>query len=126
MSDDLGKYLIAAFVLALAFLAWRAWQVKQASPSWPYVMGEVTSSRPVSRQMNPAEPEGAQHEWMSEVRYRYSVNGQDHTGDRLRAFGRQNLTKEECVQELAPFPVGARVKVYYDPAKPGSSVLIPG
>jgi len=126
MSDDLGKVLLLAFVLVFGVLAWRAWEVKQASVQWPSVEGVMLVSQPRSQHLNSAEPEGAQHDWVSEVRYRYSVNGVSHTGDRLRAFGRRHMSREEAMQELAPFPVGAKVKVYFDPAKPDSSVLIPG
>jgi len=126
MSDDLGKVLLLAFVLVFGVLAWRAWEVKQASVQWPSVEGVMLVSQPRSQHLNSAEPEGAQHDWVSEVRYRYSVNGVSHTGDRLRAFGRRHMSREEAEQELALFPVGAKVKVYFDPAKPDSSVLIPG
>ena len=126
MSDDLGKILLLAIVLIAGFFAWRAWEVKQASPRWPSVEGVMLTSQPRAVHDNPAEPESAKHDWVSEVRYAYTVDGVSYTGDRLKAFGRRHMTKEEVLQELAPFPVGARVKVYHDPAKPGSSVLIPG
>ena len=126
MSDDLGKILLLAIVLIAGFFAWRAWEVKQASPRWPSVEGVVLTSQPRAVHDNPAEPESAKHDWVSEVRYAYTVDGVSYTGDRLQAFGRRHMTKQEVLQELAPFPVGARVKVYHDPANPGRSVLIPG
>lgn len=126
MSDDLGKILMLAIVLIAGFFAWRAWEVKQASPRWPSVEGVMLTSQPRAVHDNLAEPESAKHDWVSEVRYAYTVDGVSYTGDRLQAFGRRHMTKEEVLKELAPFPVGARVKVYHDPTKPGSSVLIPG
>jgi hypothetical protein len=126
MSDDLGKILLLAFVLVFGVLAWRAWEVKRASPSWPSVEGVMLVSQPRSANPNDAEPEHVRQDWFAEVRYRYTVNGVSHTGDRLRAFGRQHLMREDVLQELAPFPVGAKVKVYFDPARPERSVLIPG
>lgn len=126
MSDDLGKILLLAIVLIAGFFAWRAWEVKRASPQWPSVEGVMLTSQPRAVHDNPAEPESAKHDWVSEVRYAYTVDGVAHTGNRLQAFGRRHMTKEEVLKELAPFPVGARVKVFYDPAKPENSVLIPG
>lgn len=126
MSDDLGKILLLAIVLIAGFFAWRAWEVKRASPQWPSVEGIMLTSQPRALHANPAEPDGAKHDWVAEVRYAYTVNGVNFTGDRLQAFGRRYMTREEVLQELAPFPVGARVKVFHDPAKPGNSVLIPG
>lgn len=126
MPDQLGKVIIAAFLLAMAVLAWRAWQIKQASPRWPSVEGEVLVSRARPYNEQPYEPEAGKHDWMAEVRYRYSVNGVSHEGNRLQAFGRHYFSREEAEQALAPYPVGARVKVFHDPAHPDVSVLIPG
>lgn len=126
MPDQLGKYIVAAFVLAVCFLAWRAWQIKQASPGWPSVEGEITQSRARPFNEQSGEPEAAKNDWMAEVRFRYTVQGVTHEGQRLKAFGRHYLSREEAEQALAPYPVGARVPVFYDPARPDVSVLIPG
>ncbi len=126
MSDDLGKILLLAIVLIAGLFAWRAWEVKRNSPQWPSVEGVMLTSQPRAMHDNPAEPESAKHDWVAEVRYAYMVDGVSYTGDRLQAFGRRYMTKEEVQQELAPFRVGAHVKVFYDPARPQSSVLIPG
>ena len=126
MSDDLGKILLLAIVLIAGLFAWRAWEVKRQSPQWPSVEGVMLTSQPRALHDNPAEPESAKHDWVAEVRYAYMVNGVSYTGDRLQAFGRRYMTKEEVQQELAPFPVGAHIKVFYDPAQAQSSVLIPG
>lgn len=126
MSDDLGKILLLAIVLIAGLFAWRAWEVKRNSPQWPSVEGVMLTSQPRAMHDNPAEPESAKHDWVAEVRYAYMVDGVSYTGDRLQAFGRRYMTKEEVQQELAPFPVGAHIKVFYDPAQPQSSVLIPG
>jgi hypothetical protein len=126
MPDQLGKYIVAAFLLAIAFLAWRAWQIKQASPSWPSVEGEVIESRARPFNVQSGEPEAGKNDWMAEVRYRYSVAGQAHVGNRLQAFGRHYFSRTDAEQALAPFPVGARVRVFHDPDQPDVSVLIPG
>ena len=39
MSDDIGKYIVIGFVLLFGALAWRAWQIRQHSPEWAFVMG---------------------------------------------------------------------------------------
>lgn len=126
MSDELGKILLLAMVLIAGVFAWRAWEVKRASPQWPSVEGVMLTSQPRSLNDNPAEPEGAKHDWVAEVRYAYTVNGASYTGNRLQAFGRRYMTQDEVRRELAPFPVGARVKVFHDPDQPANSVLIPG
>jgi len=126
MPDDIGKYLIIALLAGFAFLTWRAWQIKQASPNWPFVEGEILAARARAHNETGDHRGTLKHEWFPEVRYRYTVNGVTYTGDRLRAFGQNHLDEQQALQELAPFPVGQKVKVYYDPSKPTSSVLIPG
>lgn len=126
MPDDLGKYLIIAFVLIVGVAAWRAWQIKEGSPNWPSVEGEMLEAR--ARQHNETGDQRGTptHHWFTEVRYRYTVNGITYTGDRLRAFGLNHFDEQQALTEIAPFQPGTKVKVYYDPAKPSSSVLIPG
>lgn len=126
MPDDLGKYLIIAFLLGLGYLAWHAWGVQRASPSWPFVEGEMLEARARARNETGDQSGVPTHEWFTEVRYRYTVDGVAYTGDRLRAFGRNHFDEQQAMDEIAPFQPGRKVKVYYDPAKPSSSVLIPG
>jgi hypothetical protein len=127
MSDEMGKLILIGVVLLLAVMGWRAWQIRQASPDWPHVMGTMESARAVARNETGDGSGTPMHMWHSEVRYRYSVGGQTYTGTRLRAFGRNHSSEAEALQELAPFITpGQAVKVYYDPAKPSVSVLIPG
>ncbi|MFT3857219.1 MAG: DUF3592 domain-containing protein [Aquabacterium sp.] len=126
MPDDIGKVLIAALVLGIAWLVWHSWRISQTSPAWPHVMGEMLEAR--ARAFNEIGDQSGTptHEWFTEVRYRYTVDGQTYTGTRLRAFGRRHMDEAQAQQEIAPFQPGTRVKVFYDPAKPASSVLIPG
>ena len=126
MSDEMGKLILIAVITLFAVLGWRAWQMRQASPQWPSVMGEMLSARAVARNETGDGSGHDMHMWHSEVRYRYVVQGQSYTGNRLRAFGYNHSSEAESLKELAPFPVGKPVKVYYDPAKPSVSVLIPG
>jgi hypothetical protein len=126
MPDDIGKYLLIAFIIGFGFLAWRSWQIKQASPTWPFVEGEMLESRVRAHNETGDQHGTLAREWFTEVRYRYTVDGVSYTGNRLRAFGPRHTDEQQALQELAPFPVGQKVKVYYDPAKPSSSVLIPG
>ncbi len=126
MPADLGKLLLIAVLALVAVLAWRAWQIKQGSPNWPHVMGEMLEARARARNETGDQRGTPTHDWFTEVRYRYTVNGQTYTGTRLRAFGLNHMDEASALHELAPFPKGQPVKVYYDPAKPSSSVLIPG
>ena len=61
------------------------------------------------------------------VRYRYEVDGQTLEGTCI-FFGGEQLahTSRVAASYLAPYKVGARVPVYYQPGKPEVSVLEPG
>jgi hypothetical protein len=126
MSDDFGKYVFAALALLFAVLVWRAWQVKQASPSWPSVQGQILVSKARARNETGDQRGTPTHDWFTEVSYRYTVDGVAYTGNTLRAFGRNHFSQDQAEAELAPFAVGQSVPVYYDPANPARSVLIPG
>ncbi|MES2091849.1 MAG: DUF3592 domain-containing protein [Pseudomonadota bacterium] len=126
MSDDLGKYLLIAFVMLFGALAWRAYQISRASPQWPTTEGEMLQSRPRSLHDSGDGAGTPSHEWDVDVLYRYSVNGIEYKNNRLQVFGRRYFSEQEALATLAPFPVGGKVKVFYDPGKPQSSVLIAG
>jgi len=126
MSEDFGKYLVLAIVLVVAVVAWRAFQMKAASPDWPWVMGEIVRAKPLPMSDNPFEQHHGTHKWDLDVRYRYSVLGQNYENGRIRAISPHYFDEQSALQALKDYPVGAQVKVYYDPARPDSSVLIPG
>jgi hypothetical protein len=122
----LEHLLLAAVAIVVAALAWHAWQIKRDSPVWPSVQGEILVSK-VAAQNETGDAHGTlSHHWRTEVQYRYQVQGITHTGNRIRAMGLNHFDEASAQAELAPFPVGARVPVYYRPESPGTSVLIPG
>ena len=118
--------LAPTLLLAIAAMAWWAWQIKRDSPTWPSVTGEITLSR--TRAMNETgDASGTlNHHWLAEVQYRYEVNGVRYQGSRIRAMGINHFDEASAQQELAPFAVGQRVPVYYRPDQPQVAVLIPG
>lgn len=91
MSDDIGKYIVIGFVLLFGVLAWRAWQIHQHSPEWPYVIGEVTLSRAYAQNDFGEDVGTPSHRWQTEVQYRYEVSGIPMTGKRLRALDRKSV-----------------------------------
>lgn len=126
MSDDIGRYIAGGLLLLFAILIWRAWEIRQASPQWPHVDGIIMKARVFQPHGVGGHEQVPGHDWMTEVQYQYQVNGATYTGNRIRAFGVRHFTEESAQTELKPFPAGATVPVYYDPANPKSSVLIPG
>ena len=60
------------------------------------------------------------------VRFRYFVDGVPHESGMLRPniVGTSFASHEEAANELAPFPVGAKVTAFVDDARPDKAFLI--
>jgi hypothetical protein len=125
MDTDWGKWIAGAIVAGMAFLMWRAYLDRQASPTWPSVTGHITDSRVVA-QNETNDGASFTREWRIDLNYRYTVGGQTYQGQRIRAMLPRFSTEAEALAVQQRFPAGAQVPVFYDPAKPGSSLLIPG
>lgn len=92
-----------------------------ASSDWPIVRGVIDSSWVESQ----ADSEGSTT-YDAEVVYRYTVEGVDHLGNRIR-FGEISTSDPGDAQEIVNrYPVDLEVAVYFDRADPGDSVLEPG
>lgn len=93
----------------------------KASLYWPYVDGLIIESR-IS---GVSDAEGTS--FRPKIKYEYRFDGIVFVGD-LIAFGMHTRSgaeefAETCVER---YPVGAHVKVYYDPTSKERSVLEPG
>jgi hypothetical protein len=60
------------------------------------------------------------------IRYRYRAGGQDLESDRIMSGGQPLTTRLLAGQQVARYPVGARVDVYVDPADSKNVLLEPG
>ncbi len=125
MVELLIKLFIAAVFVVIAVLLWRGWQDRRASTQWPTVEGVVLVSDVVRYAPDPHDD--LRHVgWLLKVEYDYSVGGQHYRGKRVRALPERFSMESDARQALTAYPVGAKVRVHHDPAKPGSSVLQPG
>jgi hypothetical protein len=114
--------LIGALVLfAAVFGGFGAFKyvVGSASASWPSTDGRITSSR-----LNQTGS-GTKAKFRPSVSYSYTVQGSGYTGNQIRAVSSYS-SRSRAEAELARYRVGSTVPVYYDPAKPASSLLVPG
>ena len=59
------------------------------------------------------------------IRYRYRINGNDLEGDRNRLGGVPMTTRLLAMQQVARYPLGARVDVYVNPKNPKRALLEP-
>jgi hypothetical protein len=61
--------------------------------------------------------------YMALVSYEYAVNGVAYTGSRV-GFSEQFYVRRKNAEAVAArYPVGSRLPVYFDPAKPDDAVL---
>lgn len=125
MLEIVVKLFIAVVLTILAVLMWRGWQDRKASPDWPTVEGVITHAD-VKRDVDDPNNELTHVGWHLAVKYSYQVQGKSLQSDRVQALPERFFDEASARQALAAYPVGARVKVHYNPAKPGSSVLKPG
>ena len=99
-------------------------EVRKAS-RWPSVEGKVIANGVESIQNRPRDPhyDFGDTEILNEprVEYEYHVDGKRFRSKRI-TIG-EKTTGEELEQILARYPLGTKVTVYYDPAKPNNAVL---
>jgi hypothetical protein len=111
-------FAAAAPILAFPYLFFyrRALARTKAAESWPTTRGKVGNS--FMEQTASAWPAPI-------VIYNYEVDGRTHHSSRVR-FGGTSLMNPVAAEELlARYPSGAEIDVYYDPKRPGQSVLDP-
>jgi hypothetical protein len=91
------------------------------SLSWPTTQGRVKESF-----ISPYVGKRNRGYLQAIVRYEYTVGAERHESRRIY-FGQPYSKNAAQLRELiAPYPVGASVRVYYSPANPAEAVLQPG
>lgn len=128
---DLSK-LNSAYSLTILFtIVYTSWQVvlalrnqakAKATLGWPTVKGVIVASN------STPVPTGV--EWCTyavTAEYRYSVQGREYMGNRIRAdFPNWLYSYETALSTLERYPVGQKVRVHYCPTDPAKSILEPG
>ena len=107
------------------FCLWGHWEGFQAqrSASWPSVDGTVVSSMVRSKSSGSGTNRGTTYE--AEVRYQYQVDGAAYEND-VQRFGQISMGWKSGAQADVRRHSRGPDTVYYDSAKPATSVLEPG
>lgn len=116
MDVTLLLVVVAPMVAITALLLWlaaRADRLREASKHWPKASGIVEEAK--------VNHSGKGGHW-PKVRYRYSVHGQQYSATRI-GFVQENRTRADCEALVARYAPGTAVDVWYDPQRPGFSVL---
>jgi hypothetical protein len=115
---------VISVAAGLASLVWSAWTAHLAvmSRRWPQVEGTIVVS---DLQRSKDSEDG--YSYRPEVSYRYTVDGNEIVGSRIR-FGLRLETSwsAPAVRVIQHYKVGARVPVRYDPNDPEECVLESG
>ncbi|WP_163866606.1 DUF3592 domain-containing protein [Myxococcus eversor] len=95
--------------------------VRQArTASWPSVQGTVIRSEVTSVRSNKSTNHGLK------LAYTYSVDGQSHEGSTVQITESMSGDRGVAEEQMARYPVGASVPVYYQPEQPSEAVLKAG
>ena len=97
----------------------------EAAREWPKVSATVIESK-LTQLRNSTKANSK--DWAPYVRYRYSVDGVEYTGERYRfiAPGRKGQSKIMAERNLEPYPRGKKFKLHVDPKDPTTSVIRSG
>jgi len=118
-AQEAGQPTGCIFVLLLLGLGgWNIYQAALAweSTDWQKTRGLVVSSRSVPGII-------ASLTTYAEVEYTYTVKEQRYKSQNLHWGSAYRLTRAGAAEEVARYPVGAEVEVYYDPDAPSDAVL---
>jgi hypothetical protein len=111
-----GTLLILAGV-GVVIHAVRTSRKLEAAQLWPSVKGLVTTS--VVKRSG-----GKNRVYRAEIRYTYSVHGQELKGRRYALGGEVNTSSRARAEErCAKYPEGCEPEVYYDPSNPKDACL---
>ncbi len=113
--------VLLLFAVIYGGMVFGAVGIAAASRGWPAVAGRVEVSKARANR-----PDNGMPGYRYVVVYRYTVDGEEWDGDMVAAGKLFYATRRWVEQRLAPYPVGARVTVYYDPEDPETAVLEPG
>ena len=117
--------LLAPLALILIAAIVKTWQAREAR-SWPLVSGKVVTSVAEVREVRVSDDEREDGYRMesrnfANVTYEYSVSGRKLSCNRI-SIG-EDLGNFQVAEQLAKYPAGSIVTVYYNPRHPDQAVL---
>ena len=122
MIDAITDSLFVLFGAAIALWSARSLVIGARSTHWPRAIGTIVSSKVGERR----DSEGSMM-YSADISYRYSVHGNELTGDTVKFGGQLELNSQTRAEKLVEkYPAGASVPVFYDPDDPRKCVLEPG
>lgn len=100
----------------------RSKRIARDSTSWPVVYGIVTKS-----EIRETVGDDSANMYLADLIYEYEVEGQRQQSSSINAATiPHGSTPEGAARILESYPVGTQVAVFFNPRRPGESVLQPG
>ncbi|MEX2026917.1 MAG: DUF3592 domain-containing protein [Pirellulaceae bacterium] len=114
-------WLLFWSAITLSFDGLWLWMIATQSLTWTYASADGTVLESTIERGTDSDGDAT---YDAKIRYEYVAQGQSHRGDTIRNFSmRMNGGRQEAKRSVNRYPVGKRVVVYYDPARPSQSVL---
>ena len=109
--------------IVLIIVYFRNKSKSKASQSWPSVAGQIVE-RKVKVSTSTDEDGFTSTSYLPQVTYTYTVNGTVYESHRVAFGSAPSYNSNQKAEEfLTPYVEGAGVTVFYNPEKPGESVL---
>lgn len=96
-----------------------------ASPTWPEVQAVITDSQTVKARI-PRGKSGSVDGWKAQIKYDYSLDGQNFSGDKISYAYKPTINKSDADAFVQKYPNGATLSIKYNPENPKMAVLEPG
>lgn len=98
----------------------------EASVNWPSAPGRITKAW-IDRSEDTDDEGFTTTTFTPNWQYQFTAGGQTITSEKISFGGKRGYGRQKKAQEaLAAYPLNSQVRVYFDPANPAESVLVPG
>lgn len=113
----LNAWIVTTTLIIVGYITFNNFLLSYQSQYWPITQGIVTDS---SIYGSLGKGSGTH----PEIHYQFQIQGQTYTGDKLD-FGGDREYIGDAANFVAQYPVGTKIKIYYDSNSPKNSVLFP-
>lgn len=119
-----ATFLITCFSFVVY---WSDRKQTNASPSWPTITGEITTSTVAEEHIEHKNDDGSFRtftRYKPDIRFAYRVGERDYVGTNVK-WGWMSLYASPAAPNsiIACYPLAKRVTVHYDPADPATAVI---
>jgi hypothetical protein len=114
MLDLLPSLAMSCFGALFTAIGLWARHLNQQAAAWPNALGEIVESS-IDRKIHGSE-------WTARVRYRFTVQGREYESRQI-SFKVRSATLAAERKLVAAYPLGRKVRVFYNPKEPSLAVL---